>query len=295
MAGTEVITDIDAKSEKQRLAEEKKRLKAEKKEQKKEAKRRATQIAMQEEELGEDEIGGGVPVFLVTALIVVVWIAILCLLIKLDVGGFGSGVLTPVLKDVPVISKILPTANNEEMVVEEAQDDSYGGYTNLKEAVDYITELELELQRAQSSGAESSEELESLRAEVARLKTFEDNQVEFQRIKTEFYEEVIYAENGPGEEAYKKYYESIDPATAEYLYKQVVQQVEESNEVKEYAQAYSEMKPKAAAGIIEEMTDNLALAARILSVMSAEDRGKILEAMDAKVAARLTKIMDPEY
>ena len=291
MAGTEVITDIDAKSEKQRLAEEKKRLKAEKKEQK----RRAKEIAMQEEELGEDEIGGGVPVFLVTALIVVVWIAILCLLIKLDVGGFGSGVLTPVLKDVPVISKILPTANNEEMVVEEAQDDSYGGYTNLKEAVDYITELELELQRAQSSGAESSEELESLRAEVARLKTFEDNQVEFQRIKTEFYEEVIYAENGPGEEAYKKYYESIDPATAEYLYKQVVQQVEESNEVKEYAQAYSEMKPKAAAGIIEEMTDNLALAARILSVMSAEDRGKILEAMDAKVAARLTKIMDPEY
>ena len=288
MAGTEVITDIDAKSEKQRLAEEKKRLKAEKKEQKKEAKRRAKEIAMQEEELGEDEIGGGVPVFLVTALIVVVWIAILCLLIKLDVGGFGSGVLTPVLKDVPVISKILPTANNEEMVVEEAQDDSYGGYTNLKEAVDYITELELELQRAQSSGAESSEELESLRAEVARLKTFEDN-------KTEFYEEVIYAENGPGEEAYKKYYESIDPATAEYLYKQVVQQVEESNEVKEYAQAYSEMKPKAAAGIIEEMTDNLALAARILSVMSAEDRGKILEAMDAKVAARLTKIMDPEY
>ena len=295
MAGTEVITDIDAKSEKQRLAEEKKRLKAEKKEQKKEAKRRAKEIAMQEEELGEDEIGGGVPVFLVTALIVVVWIAILCLLIKLDVGGFGSGVLTPVLKDVPVISKILPTANNEEMVVEEAQDDSYGGYTNLKEAVDYITELELELQRAQSSGAESSEELESLRAEVARLKTFEDNQVEFQRIKTEFYEEVIYAENGPGEEAYKKYYESIDPATAEYLYEQVVQQVEESNEVKEYAQAYSEMKPKAAAGIIEEMTDNLALAARILSVMSAEDRGKILEAMDAKVAARLTKIMDPEY
>ena len=295
MAGTEVITDIDAKSEKQRLAEEKKRLKAEKKEQKKEAKRRAKEIAMQEEELGEDEIGGGVPVFLVTALIVVVWIAILCLLVKLDVGGFGSGVLTPVLKDVPVISKILPTANNEEMVVEEAQDDSYGGYTNLKEAVDYITELELELQRAQSSGAESSEELESLRAEVARLKTFEDNQVEFQRIKTEFYEEVIYAENGPGEEAYKKYYESIDPATAEYLYKQVVQQVEESNEVKEYAQAYSEMKPKAAAGIIEEMTDNLALAARILSVMSAEDRGKILEAMDAKVAARLTKIMDPEY
>ncbi len=293
MAGTEVITDIDSKSEKQRLAEEKKRLKAEQKEQKKEAKRRAKEIALQEEQLGEDEIGGGVPVFLVTALIVVVWVAILCLLIKLDVGGFGSGVLAPVLKDIPVISKILPATEEVTVDIAEEEED-YGGYTNLKDAVDYITELELELQRAQSAGAENTEELEKLKAEVARLKTFEDNQVEFQRIKTEFYEEVIYAENGPGEEAYKKYYESIDPATAEYLYKQVVQQVEESNEVKEYAQAYSEMKPKAAAGIIEAMTDNLGLAARILSVMSAEDRGKILGVMDPQIAARITKIMDPE-
>lgn len=118
--------------------------------------------------------------------------------------------------------------------------------------------------------------------------------MEFQRIKTEFYEEVVYAENGPGAEEYKKYYESIDPTTAEYLYKQVVQQVEESDDVKEYAQAYSEMKPKEAAAIFESMTDNLGLASRILSVMSAEDRGKILGAMDSATAARITKIMDPE-
>ena len=54
------------------------------------------------------------------------------------------------------------------------------------------------------------------------------------------------------------------------------------------------MKPKEAAGIFEAMTDNLELAARILNQMSAEDRGKILGVMDADVAARLTKIMDPE-
>lgn len=304
MAGTEVITDIDSKKDKKSVAEEKKRLKAEKKEQKKEAKRRAKELSLQEAELDEDEVGGGVPVFLVTGMIVVVWIAILCLLVKLDVGGFGSGVLAPILKDVPVLSKILPSSeetpvspNTEGEAVAEngsTEEEAYGGYTDLKEAVNYIKELELELQRAQSTGAANSEELESLKAEVARLKTFEDNQVEFQRIKTEFYEEVIYAENGPGPEAYKKYFESMDPATAEYLYKQVVQQVEESADVKEYAKAYSEMKPKAAAAIIEAMTDNLGLASRILSVMSAEDRGKILEAMDPQVAARITKIMDPE-
>lgn len=296
MANTEVIADIDPKVEKKRLAEEKKKLKAEQKEQKKEAKRRAKELAMQEEQL--DVEGGGISVFLVTTLIVIVWIAILCLLIKLDVGGFGSGVLAPVLKDVPIVNKILPATVAEQPAegtpaAEETQEE-YGGYTSLKDAVDYIKELELELQRAQSAKATSEEEAVGLRAEVARLKTFEDNQVEFQRIKTEFYEEVVYAENGPGEEAYKKYFESIDPTTAEYLYKQVVQQVEESNEIKEYAQAYSEMKPAAAARIFEEMTDNLGLAARILSSMTAEDRGNILGAMDPVVAARLTKIMDPE-
>lgn len=292
MPGTEVITDIDPKAEKQKLAEEKKRLKEEKKEQKREAKRRAKEISQQEAQLDDDEEGSSISVFLVTTLIVVVWIAILCLLIKLDVGGFGSGVLTPVLKDIPVVNKILPAAN--EMENDDRTGDAYGGYTSLKEAVDYIKELELELQRVQSAGADTSEAIANLTAEVERLKTFEANQVEFQRIKTEFYEEVVYAENGPGAEEYKKYFEAIDPTTAEYLYKQVIQQVEESNEVKEYAQAYSEMKPKEAAAIFEAMTDNLGLAARILSVMSTEDRGKILGAMDPTIAARITKIMDPE-
>ena len=54
------------------------------------------------------------------------------------------------------------------------------------------------------------------------------------------------------------------------------------------------MKPKEAAAIFESMTDNLQLVARILGVMSADDRGKILGVMDAAVAARVTKIMDPE-
>ena len=95
-------------------------------------------------------------------------------------------------------------------------------------------------------------------------------------------------------EEYQKYYESIDPATAEFLYKQVVTQLEESKEIQDYAQAYSEMKPKQAAAIFEEMTNNLELAARILKEMSAEDRGKILGAMDAEIAAKLTKIMEPD-
>lgn len=290
MADQLLNAEVDTQAEKKRLKEERNKLKKEQKAQRKEAKKRAKEISVQEAKLSEDEEAGGVSVVLVTLVIIIIWLAILCLLIRLDVGGFGSGVLTPVLKDVPVLNKILPA----DSVITTDDEEAYGGYTSLREAVDYIRDLELELERAQSASNTDSEELAMLRTEIARLQTFEDAQVEFERIKTEFYEEVVYAEKGPGTEAYQKYYESMDPATAEYLYKQVVEQAETNKELQAYAQAYSEMKPKEAAAIFEAMTDDLDLAAKILYQMSAEDRGKILGVMNAEVAARLTKIMDPD-
>lgn len=278
-------------AEKKKLQTEKKNLKADQKKQKKEAKKRAKEIAAQEAELSEDEEGGGFFTFLATIAIIVVWLAIVCIVIKLDVGGFGSGVLTPILKDVPVINKILPNTKEEQTPEKE---DETGGYTNLSDAVAQIAELERQLEQARSSNLQKDEELTNLKAEVVRLQEFEKTQVEFQRIKTEFFENVVYAENGPGVEAYKEYYEAMDPATAEYLYKQVVAEIEETQEIQDFAATYSSMKPKQAAAIFETMTDNLNLAARILNAMSAEERGKILEVMDPEVAAKLTKIMIPE-
>ncbi|MCH5254795.1 MAG: hypothetical protein J1F41_07715 [Lachnospiraceae bacterium] len=280
---------VDTEAEKKRLKEERKKIKNEQKKQKKEARQRAKEISAQEAELEDDE-ANGVSVFFVTLVIVIIWIAILCLLVKLDVGGFGSNVLAPVLKDVPVLNKILPA----ETVVSTDDEEAYGGYTSLREAVDYIRELELELEQAQSSKNVDSAELEELRAEIERLETFEDAQIEFERIKTEFYEEVVYAENAPSIEEYQKYYENIDPTNAEYLYKQVVEQIQVNAELADYAQAFAEMEPEDAAAIFEEMTGDMDLAAKILKQLNAEDRGLILAAMDPEIAARLTRIMDPD-
>lgn len=281
-------------NEKKRLKEERKQLQKEQKEQRKEAKKRAKELAKQEAEIDDEVEGSSVPVVLITLFIVLIWIAILCILIKLDVGGFGSGVLRPVLKDVPVLNQILPGETASSSSGGDEEQEEYYGYKSLKDAVEQIKVLELELEKAQTTGAADSEEVAALKAEVERLKTFEDNQVEFQRIKNEFYEEVVYAEKGPGAEAYRKYYEEIDPTTAEMLYKQVVQQLEEDQKITDYASAYSAMKPAAAAKIFEEMKNDLDLAAKILNAMSAEERGKILGAMEAETAAKLTKIMDPD-
>lgn len=275
-----------------RIKADKKKLKAEQKAQKKEAKKRAKEIAAREEELDEDSSG---PVILTTLVIIVVWVGIICALIKLDIGGFGSQVLSPVLKNVPVVNKILPdesTGNVEVSTEEEVVD--LAGYTSLEEAVEDIHELEEELVDYQEELNAKNERILALEEEIKRLETFEDMQVEFERIKTEFYNEVVYSENGPGEEAYQKYYEAMDPATAEVLYKQVVAQIEENAEIEKYAQAYAEMKPKQAAGIFEAMTNDLDLAARILGEMEPDARGAILGVMDPDVAAKITKIMEPD-
>mgnify|MGYP001539498523 FL=1 len=260
MAREKTLEEQTTDNERKQLAEEKKKLKKEQQAQRKEAKRRAKEIAKQEDALDDGSEGNSLLTFGATILIVVLWMAVICAIIKLDIGGFGSSVVTPILKDVPVLNKILP-ANS---ITETTDGSAYGGYTSLEDAVDQIKSLELQLEQAQTASAAKEEELDQLKAEVLRLKEFENQQVEFQRIQKEFYDEVVYSDKGPGAEEYKKYYESMDPATAEYIYKQVVTQLEESQEIQDYAAAYSAMKPKQAAAIFEQMTNNLDLAARIL-------------------------------
>ena len=292
MADTpEAMAPASQEDELKRVKEEKKKFKAEQKAQKKEAKRRAKELAMEEANIDPDSDGHPLSIFIVTLFIIIIWLAIAALLIKLDVGGFGTNVMTPLIKDIPVLNKILPSSA---LPGSEEAEDLTAGYSSLEEAVMEIRSLQLQLDAANSKTGQDSATLEQLQAEIARLKTFEEKQVEFQKIKNEFYEEVVYADKGPGPEEYIKYYESMDPATAEALYKEVVREQEQSKQVQDYAQAYSEMKPKQAAEIYEAMTDNLDLVARILSVMTAEDRGKILGVMKPEVSAKITKIMDPK-
>lgn len=54
----------------------------------------------------EESMGSKLVTALIVIVIVAIWLLIFGVLIKLDVGNFGSSVLTPVLKDVPVLNWI---------------------------------------------------------------------------------------------------------------------------------------------------------------------------------------------
>lgn len=272
------------------LKESRKQFQKEQKDQKKEAKKRAKELDLQEMEIVEQMDGNGIPVVLVTIFIIIIWLGILCLLIKMDVGGVGSNIIAPIFKDTPVINKILPT----DQETETNHSETYGGYSSLKDAVDQIAALELQIERLQEDNGIYAGQVETLKAEIRRLSTFEDNQARFQEIKEQFYEEVVYAENGPGAAEYQKYYESMDPATAETLYKMVIQTEVTNQKRKEYARTFSNMDAADAAKILEAMTDDLELAAQILETLDVSSRGAIMGEMTPNIAARIAKLMNPD-
>lgn len=240
-------------------------------------------------ELDEEKESGKGVLALVTVLIVIIWLGIIAILIKTDVGGFGSTVLYPVLKDVPYINKILP---NQDSAINEITDTQYQ-YSSLDDAIDRIKELELQLDEAQNNKKKDKQTIKDLKKQIEDLSTYKEDQAAFEKEKEKFYEEVVFSDEAPDINEYKTYYESVDPENAEVLYKQVVEQITYDDEVQDYAKTYSQMKPKEAAAIFDTMTDNLGLVSDILMCMGAQARADILGKMNAETAAKLTEIMEP--
>ncbi len=274
----EAVAQADAKKqEKERKKEEKRKKKLEKK------------AAKQEQEMVEEQetVGGKLIVAIATIVIIAIWLGILALLVRLDVGGFGSTVLYPILKDVPYVNQILPEVKPE---VDENADYPY---KTLDEAVARIKELEGELQTAVKTDKDSSSKIEDLQAQVRKLKKYRENEAAFEALRQEFYEEVVFGDQALDITEYRKFYEEINPDNAEVLYKEVVQQQEYDSKVDDYVKTYSSIKAKDAATIFDSMTDNLSLVKRILEKMSAQNRGDILAAMNQDTAAKLTEMLEP--
>ena len=322
----EELSGLDEKEQRKKLKEEKKRIAAEEKADKKERRKRRKEISAREADLETEDVGSGFATFIITVLIILMWLAIMALLVKLDVGGFGSQVLAPVIGGVPGLNKILPESalqqlqqeeNGEQQAVVNESDDGTmteiilpGFGSSEEEGVSgntdqgaggagsaYIRQLENELAEAQQRNNEYAQMIAEQQAEVNRLQPFEEEQRQFEEVKADFYEQVIYAENGPGPEEYMKYYEGIDPELAAELYQEAVKSYMDTEEVRKYAQTYASMKAKKAAGIMEDLVNNKGdaeLAARILNQMSADDRGKVLGAMEAEPAGVLTQLLEPE-
>lgn len=221
---------------------------------------------------------------IIVLVIILIWLAVFAFLIKLDVGGIGSNILYPVLKDVPVVNKILPSPS-EEM---QASEDNYK-YTTLKSANARIKELESQLEAQGGTTAANSDYIANLEAEVKNLQKYKDQMDEFDKRVAEFNEKIVFNDNAPDISEYRSYYESIEPENAEKIYRQVMQRERYNEKAKELATYYANMEAESAAQVMSEMDEDLDLICDILQNMSEKQAAAILQAMNTEYAAQITK------
>ncbi|MCX4328333.1 MAG: hypothetical protein OSJ45_13745 [Lachnospiraceae bacterium] len=233
----------------------------------------------------ENEGGGSKLVnALIVLVIILVWLAVFAFLIKLDVGGIGSNILYPVLKDVPVVNKILP-APSEEM---QASEDNYA-YTTLKSANERIKELENQLAAQGGTTAANSDYIANLEAQVKNLQKYKDQMDDFDKKVEEFNEKIVFNDNAPDISEYRAYYESIEPENAEKIYRQVMQREKQNEKAKELATYYANMDAAKAAQVLSEMNEDLDLICDILQNMTEKQAAAIIQELDNEYAAQITK------
>lgn len=294
----------DTKAAKAKLKADKKEYRKHLKEMRKEQRDKEREFADRSAELAGDD-AGGFATFIITVLIVIIWLAIMGLLIKLNVGHFGSDILAPLIKDVPYLNVILPEESKSytdttavvpeegvEVTNEEGETESI---QTLEQAYAYIKRLEQALQSEMTQNSEYVSQIEKLEAEVARLEPFERQQKQFYEQRKQFYEEVVHGDHALSAEEFAKYYEQIDPDSAAQIYKEIKQGDLDEAAIKAFATTYSGMKAKQAAKIFDEMVaeNQIELVARILAQMSVENRGDILAQMEKPNAAKLTQLLEP--
>lgn len=225
---------------------------------------------------------------LIVILVIVTWLSVMALLIKCDVGGFGSEVLRPVFKDIPVINVILPAASNAEI----AKESDYP-FNTLEEALVEIASMDDALDARAAEIISLNDKVYELNVENERLKTYEIEYETLQKNKTDFYNEVVYGNSAPDVETYVEWYNTLDGENAERIYREIIESKQAKKEIQEMAEAYEKMDAKAAADILTKMNNDLDTVALIMNNMSTKTRGDILAAMDPAYAALVTKKLLP--
>ena len=299
MADTRSGGAEDPKAVKAKLKSDKKEYAKQMKEQRKSQKQKAQEFADRQAELYGDNAGGFATI-VITLLIILIWIVIMGVLIKLDVGGFGSDILAPIIKDVPYLNLILPDSVLKELQEEAVTDvsnteSSASGIDSLEAANAYIKRLEQALQSEMEQNSSYASTIERLQTEVDRLEPFEKQQKDFYEERAAFYASVVYGDYAPDASAYASYYSMIDPETARKIYEQVAAKEIEDDAINAFVTTYSGMKAKTAAGVFDQMVseNQMELVSRILAQMATEKRSDILAAMDKSNAAKLTQMLEP--
>lgn len=213
--------------------------------------------------------------------------------IKFDIGNIGSKYAYPILKNIPVVNKILPDVVEE--TTSEETDENYS-FENIDEAVVRLKATETLLNEKEVENENLLQQIQLLEDENSRLKVFEENQVNFDKAKEEFDNMVVFGEGTPDISNYTTFYEQIKPENAASIYAEAVKLEQYDEEILDIAASYEQMTAANAAAILTKMTttsSKMKMVVQILNNINSEQRGAILGAMETRTAAKITEYMFP--
>jgi len=214
-----------------------------------------------------------------------------------DIGGVQK-----YARNIPLIGKLMPAPTDLKSVEEELM--SYSNnkllkytlklYQENEENKDDLVKAKKKLKSVDvkdSSGLEEkymkiSDELKETLDEVERLKEYEDAYVELKKERDKL-NKLLALKDTSG---YKQHYESIAPKEAKQIYELVLQKQQLDENFKNYLLSFSNMQPKKAALVIEQlMRTDFDVVLRVIENLDTEVSGNILSNLDTTYASMITK------
>ncbi|HEX3028951.1 MAG TPA: DUF615 domain-containing protein [Clostridia bacterium] len=134
---------------------------------------------------------------------------------------------------------------------------------------------------------------DKIKAENAKLKKNMDTEkakVEAQKKKNEEEKKKISELIATGDKTgFQQYFEKVDPATAQRIYAQILNEKKATDAVKKLSKIYEGMDPSAAAKVLEGMgTSKIDLTVGILKNMNKDSAAQIIAAMSSTFSGNVT-------
>jgi len=221
---------------------------------------------------------GGKPVGLIVLFTILGLLLLFAVAIYLDLFGLRTAITNNVLVKIPIVGSLVKQEEpaRPDPTLEELQAE----YDALQTQADTDT---AELLRLRELNASYLKELD-------RLKDIEDRHLQFKEDK-EAFDKMVAADNL---KAFAQFYETMDPANAEAIYREYARNASITKEMRDYVATYTAMDEANAAKTLEQLAGmDIDLVVRILLAMDAESRGTIMNEMTPQSAANIGRRMAP--
>ena len=194
---------------------------------------------------------------------------------------------------IPVLRLALPKAPDPE-------DPKYMTADQLKDKYQELRKLKAELEKQLEEAGAKMQELQKYKDDQGKFTAElerEKNDLKQQQLQIDDKIKKLEEDKGKLDElvvnnnkgGFKEFFEKVDPANAERLYKEVVKEQKADEEAIKFAKIYETMDPSSAAKIFENLdSSKIELIVETLKNMKKEVSSEILASMDPAFAAKIT-------